>query len=145
MHCRTCGKEVLEQAVVCVSCGCPPRIGNKFCQSCAAETLQQQIMCVKCGVSLKGGRNAADGLIVASDPPKDPVLMCVLTVLIPGVGQMLCGQLAKGITLFVVSAFFIFITLGFGVFISLPVVGYDGYRIAMKLKEGKTVTPWEMF
>jgi TM2 domain-containing membrane protein YozV len=56
MFCRNCGKEVAEQAVVCISCGCPPLKGNKFCQACgilitAAPGLQPDV-CVKCGVKL---------------------------------------------------------------------------------------------
>ena len=52
MFCRSCGKNVADQAVVCVSCGCPPRSGSKFCQNCGAETSSAAAVCVKCGVAL---------------------------------------------------------------------------------------------
>ena len=52
MFCRNCGKEVPEQAVMCVSCGCPPKSGKKFCQHCRAETDPAAEICVKCGVRL---------------------------------------------------------------------------------------------
>ena len=52
MFCRNCGKEVSEQAVMCVSCGCPPNSGKRFCQSCGAETNPSAEVCVKCGVKL---------------------------------------------------------------------------------------------
>ena len=52
MFCRNCGKVVPEQAVVCVSCGCPPKSGKEFCQHCGAETDPAAEICVKCGVRL---------------------------------------------------------------------------------------------
>lgn len=55
MHCRNCGKEVAEQAVMCVSCGVPPKSGKKFCQNCGAETNQTAEICTKCGVRLATG------------------------------------------------------------------------------------------
>lgn len=53
MFCRTCGKEVAENAVACMSCGCDPRKGDKFCPNCGAEVSVAQVVCVKCGVALK--------------------------------------------------------------------------------------------
>lgn len=52
MHCRNCGKEVDQDAVVCVSCGAVPRNGKKFCQHCGAETDPAAEICTKCGVRL---------------------------------------------------------------------------------------------
>lgn len=52
MYCRNCGKEVAEQAVMCVSCGVPPKVGGKYCQNCGAETNQVAKVCIKCGIKL---------------------------------------------------------------------------------------------
>lgn len=52
MHCRNCGKEVADQAVMCVSCGVPPKKGGRFCQNCGAETTEMAEICTKCGVRL---------------------------------------------------------------------------------------------
>lgn len=52
MYCRTCGKEVSDNAVACMSCGCDPRKGDKFCPNCGAEVSAAQVVCVKCGVAL---------------------------------------------------------------------------------------------
>ncbi|MFA7384477.1 MAG: TM2 domain-containing protein [Desulfurivibrionaceae bacterium] len=41
-----------EQAVMCVSCGVPPKNGSKYCQVCAAETNYSAEICIKCGVRL---------------------------------------------------------------------------------------------
>ena len=55
MYCRNCGKEVAEQAVMCVVCGVPPKNGKKFCQNCGAPTDSAAEVCIKCGVRLAVG------------------------------------------------------------------------------------------
>ncbi|MDD2320046.1 MAG: TM2 domain-containing protein [Geobacteraceae bacterium] len=58
MYCRNCGKEVAEQAVMCVSCGVPPQKGKNFCQNCGADTLAAAEVCTKCGLKLADGETA---------------------------------------------------------------------------------------
>ncbi len=53
MFCRTCGKEVPENAEICLNCGAKPLAGNKYCQNCGAETNPKAVICVKCGAKLK--------------------------------------------------------------------------------------------
>ena len=55
MHCRNCGSEVAEQAIMCVKCGTPPKSGTHFCQNCGEGTAQEAVVCVKCGVQLAKG------------------------------------------------------------------------------------------
>jgi TM2 domain-containing membrane protein YozV len=55
MYCRNCGKEVLDQAVVCVNCGVNPKSGGNYCHNCGAETNPAAEVCIKCGVKLGGG------------------------------------------------------------------------------------------
>lgn len=62
MHCRHCGKEAAEQAVICVACGVPPRNGRKFCHHCGANTDELAEFCIKCGVRLAVG--GATGLVL---------------------------------------------------------------------------------
>lgn len=52
MYCRYCGKEIADQAVICIHCGCNPRAGNKNCWNCGAETANNAGICLKCGVAL---------------------------------------------------------------------------------------------
>ena len=54
MHCRNCGKEVSDQAFMCVNCGVPPKNGKLFCNHCGANTDIKAEMCIKCGVKLAG-------------------------------------------------------------------------------------------
>lgn len=53
MHCRNCGKEVIEKADICVNCGVRPLAEKNFCQECGADTKTNQELCIKCGVMLK--------------------------------------------------------------------------------------------
>lgn len=59
MYCRDCGKEVADQAVLCVSCGVPPKNGNNFCQNCGEGSVPGADICAKCGVRL--ARGAGEG------------------------------------------------------------------------------------
>ena len=52
MYCRFCGKQVADQAVICMSCGCPPLSGKSYCNGCAAPTVPTAAICLKCGVPL---------------------------------------------------------------------------------------------
>ncbi|MBI4721521.1 MAG: TM2 domain-containing protein [Candidatus Stahlbacteria bacterium] len=54
MYCRTCGKQIQDNAVVCIGCGVRPLSGNKFCQHCGAETNAVAVICTKCGARLSG-------------------------------------------------------------------------------------------
>lgn len=52
MYCRNCGKEMSDQAVVCVECGVQAGSGSAFCQNCGKETTPEQVVCTSCGVQL---------------------------------------------------------------------------------------------
>lgn len=81
MYCRTCGKEVAENAVACMSCGCDPRKGDKFCPNCGAEVSAAQVVCVKCGVALK--QAAAAG---GCDSKKDKTVAALLAIFLGALG-----------------------------------------------------------
>ena len=55
MFCRNCGKQMADQAAMCVSCGVPARRGSQYCQNCGAPTDANASVCVKCGFALMGG------------------------------------------------------------------------------------------
>jgi len=158
--CRNCGKAVACDAIACLSCGLAPDNGKTYCPGCGAGANPQAVICVKCGGGLqavKVGRavktvgadaGTSSGLVMPSDPPKDPVLMCVLSCCLFGLGQLILGQTAKGITLFAGTIAFCMVTCGYGL-ILVPVIwvvsGMDAYKIAKKLKEGTPVGAWEFF
>ena len=78
MYCRNCGKEVAEQAVMCVACGVPPKSGKKFCQNCGAETNLAAEVCTKCGVRLATGAATGEG--------KEWLTTLLLCIFLGGIG-----------------------------------------------------------
>ena len=49
-YCRTCGNQVYENAIACMQCGVPAKIGKVFCYHCGNQTLPEAVICVRCGV-----------------------------------------------------------------------------------------------
>lgn len=149
--CRNCGAAVAEQAMACMTCGLAPTNGAKFCRSCGAETNPAAVVCVKCGVSTKGvvakaGGGSSGGMVQPSDPPKDPVLMGILSgCVIAGLGQIILGQVTKGVVILLGSMVLAALTAGLSIFVTWPAGGIDAYRIAKKLKDGRSVGQWEFF
>jgi TM2 domain-containing membrane protein YozV len=81
--------------------------------------------------------------IQPANPPKDPIIAAVLSlILLGGVGQLYLGQQKKGIILIVVSVLLYCVALGW----VIQLVGaYDAYVIANKLKAGQPVGDMEFF
>lgn len=85
-------------------------------------------------------------VIVASNPPKDPVLMAMLSgCCFAGLGQIVLGQVTKGVAIIVGSLIIGVATHGLGVLVTAPLGGIDAYLTAKKLKAGKSVGQWEFF
>jgi TM2 domain-containing membrane protein YozV len=81
--------------------------------------------------------------IQPSNPPKDPIIAAVLSlILFGGVGQLYIGQQKKGIILIVATILLSCIGIGFIVWILGAV---DAYVIADRLKQGKAVGDMEFF
>ena len=61
-YCTHCGKQLLDEAVLCIGCGCDVRRvrgvatpqATKFCNYCGAEVLKDAVVCPKCGCPLAG-------------------------------------------------------------------------------------------
>ena len=57
MFCRNCGKEIAENAVVCIHCGVKAGDGNKFCSNCGAQPDPLACICIKCSNPLKSSNS----------------------------------------------------------------------------------------
>jgi len=103
MFCRHCGKEVAEQAIMCVSCGCPPKSGKKHCQNCGEETTATAEMCVKCGVRLAAA---------PTEGAKSKIVAGILGIVLGGLGvhRFYLGFIGIGILQIVVTL----VTFGLG-------------------------------
>jgi len=103
MFCRNCRKEVAEQAVMCVSCGCQPMGGGRYCQHCGADSNPGAQACVKCGLALTSA---------VSPEAKSRLAAGLLGILLGGLGvhRFYLGYVGIGIAQVAVSL----VTLGFG-------------------------------
>ena len=143
MHCTHCGKSMSEQAEVCPACGVRPYVTKNYCHSCGAGVSENQAMCVTCGSVLKEKRPTATA--TASTSNYNPILMGFLSFLITGLGQMVMGQVKKGIALLVGSVVLAFFTFGISAFITLIISVVDAALIANKKQRGQEVGEWEFF
>ncbi len=73
------------------------------------------------------------------DTPSEATVM-LASLLVPGLGQILCGQVLKGGLILVGS---MFLCCGLGVFNLIAAA--DAYRVAQRIKAGEIVGPWQTF
>jgi TM2 domain-containing membrane protein YozV len=104
MYCRNCGKEVSEQAIMCMACGVPPKKGNRFCQNCGQETDPKAELCARCGVRLAP--------LTAPETAKSRVAAGVLGIVLGGLGvhRFYLGYVGIGIAQIAVTL----VTCGLG-------------------------------
>ncbi|MEO8218307.1 MAG: zinc ribbon domain-containing protein [Acidobacteriota bacterium] len=114
-----------------------------FCGACGNKVENPNaVICVSCGSSLMAG----GGKIYPSAPPKDPVLMAILSgCCIAGLGQIVIGQVGKGVLIMIGSVILALFTVGLSILITWPLGALDAYIVAKKLAEGRPVGQWEFF
>lgn len=92
--------------------------------------------------SFSGG---GDGLIHPTNPPKDPILVMVLNLLVAGgVGYIIMGQKTKGIVAIVVWLVGL-VACGIPSGIVSILGAIDGYLQAQQLQQGHPVGEWTFF
>lgn len=108
MYCRNCGKEVPENAVVCVSCGVAPQSGAQYCQNCGKETVAAAEICTECGVRLTTAAAAA----TPGPDAKSKMAAGLLGIFLGGFGvhRFYLGYTGIGVAQIIVTI----ITCGFG-------------------------------
>ena len=86
------------------------------------------------------------GLIYPETPPKDPILVLVLNLLLAGgVGYIIIGQKTKGIVAIVAWVVLLFVTCGAGSGLIGIVAAIDGYLQAQQLQQGHPIGEWTFF
>jgi TM2 domain-containing membrane protein YozV len=81
--------------------------------------------------------------IIRPDPAKSPLLAAVLSLVIPGLGQLYLGQERKGIII-LVATIVLWCTFIGGPISSLIAI-VDAYQIGQKLATGQAVGDMEWF
>lgn len=133
-----------------------------FCNRCGRENRDGSRFCTECGESLMSGttvrpeasyrqsaarvQDPAKNLVYPKNPPLSPHL-CWLNLVLPGVAQLIFGQVAKGMSIFFVTCF----ALGFFgddswmvVLVGL-VATFEAYRVGAVLRSGRAVAKWQFF
>lgn len=84
-------------------------------------------------------------LVYPTQPPKDPILIMVLNLLVAGgLGYIMMGQKTKGIVAIVVWVVGIFLC-GIPSFLVSALGAVDGYMQAQALQAGHPVGQWTFF
>lgn len=95
-----------------------------------------------------GGTPGAPGggdVIYPAQPPKDPILILVLNLLLlGGVGYIIMGQKTKGIVAIIGWCLITAVTCGIGSVIAV-VTAIDGYLQAQQLQQGHPIGQWTWF
>jgi hypothetical protein len=93
-----------------------------------------------------GGPGGGD-LIHPSQPPKDPILVCILNLLVlGGVGYIIMGQKTKGI-IAMIAWLVLLVPPSCGTLSGVVAVlaAVDGYLQAQQLQQGKPIGQWTWF
>ena len=101
MYCKTCGKEMNENQIICLGCGCEKGTGTKYCANCGKELTENAYACMNCGVAADFGSAKKNSGLKSDWCPsdKEPVLVIVLAILLGafGIHNFYLGETKKGI------------------------------------------------
>ena len=139
MHCTNCSEQISDLAEICPKCGVRPYVTKNFCHSCGSSVNTNQAMCISCGVQLKEIKKTQ------TLDSTNPAIMGLLSFLLVGLGQMIMGQVAKGIVMLIGSIILAIFTFGLSSLITTPISIIDAVLIAKKKQQGKQVGEWEFF
>ncbi len=53
MYCKNCGKQIDDQAAICIACGFKNGDGNKYCYHCGKAVKDDAAVCLNCGYEVK--------------------------------------------------------------------------------------------
>lgn len=134
VNCQYCGTTLNPGEVLCSFCTGENNRGNSGVRLAIEPAWQRQ------AIPSDGSR------IVATIPARNPLFMAFLSgCCAAGLGQVLIGQSAKGVSLIVISLLLGFASSGVASLVLFPLAALDAYLLADKLRNGKTVGMWEFF
>ena len=105
MFCRNCGKELNENAVVCVNCGVEKGVGKAYCPNCGKETNADAVVCLSCGCALEGKKTEGE---------KSKVVAGILGIFVGALGihNFYLGYTTKAIIQLLISIIGSFVFIG---------------------------------
>lgn len=126
MYCRSCGKEMADNAVICMNCGVPVGKGKSYCPSCGEVTDPEAVMCVKCG----GGLVWQDPNVVPQGA-RSSIVAGLLGIFLGsfGVHNFYLGFTKKAVVQLLLSVFGILFSALYGVLLAGFIFGYEPFML----------------
>lgn len=121
---------------------------SRHCSHCALSISPHAAFCPRCGEPNAPRYSAASfagDLIRPSRNSLHPAVAGLLSFLLIGLGQMVMGQVAKGVLMLIGALVLGVLTGCFACLITFPVSVIDACLIASKLRSGEAVGKWEFF
>ena len=145
-YCRACGEPVAPDADVCRHCGVNTQttaVGTPtaYCRDCGEEIRTAAEICPHCGVRQRAPPSsfgAVDSDLGSFVRRNRGLVAAVASVFLPGLGQLLNGEVTKALLVFAALAFASFsVVFGVGL-VLVPAVYlyaiYDAYRTGWALE-----------
>lgn len=119
----------------CFACGARQTSGARSCSSCGQPLFDELAPAANQAILVD-----SSGLVL-NPLPLWGTALCSLVI--AGLGQMLLGQVAKGVVILLVGIVVGALTAGVGAIIIWIVAAVDAYQIAKKLNSGVLVRKWD--
>lgn len=133
MKCSQCGAEITGTTRYCSECGHPTAA---FKDAAAPGETSDNLLTVG-----EKGRHA--DIVYPKNPPLSPHI-CWANLALPGLAQMIHGQVAKGIVILAAQLVTVFMLPVLGLLVAVASL-IDAYKVGKALKLGKTLGKWEFF
>lgn len=114
-----------------------------FCSRCGSQAKEGAQFCDRCGAPLGGGfqsysqGNQSTVSYTYRKNEKEPILAVVLSLIIPGLGQIYCGKIGRGIGILVLLGLLSGVSLVPMIFIMNPMsfnfAGYFAFTVVISI------------
>ena len=142
MYCRNCGAvKNTDEGIPCSNCGAVG--GYKFCPHCGAVTPMGSKECPCCHEELHEIRGK--GMIYPDKCRLGPYAAAIVSLVLPGLGQMINGQNIKGLVLFLVLILIVWLFGSPWSYVYALVAAADAYTCAKSLRSGQIISEWKFF
>lgn len=133
MYCKNCGKEMNENAAVCLGCGASKNTGKAFCSNCGSPINENAAICLACGAGVKSKSETS------GTSEKTKMIAALLAIFLGhlGIHWFYLGEKQKGIRNILLSVGCVFLMI-----IGVGLLGFVGlwiYNIitAVQIFQGK--------
>lgn len=145
MFCQNCGTRLDTDAKFCPNCGQPVVDSAEPSPPHSAPDDAAPLPPAPTPTPAVGSTSSG-GDLIRNPQVIDPILAGALSgCCLPGLGQIIIGQVVKGLALMALAVVLAVVTGGVGIIPVWIIIGVDAYFIARKLREGQAVAQWEFY